>query len=357
MKKEARLLRIGVLGCGPIAQIAHFEACHKARNTELHAICDVAADLREKMAARWEPKAVYADYDQMLADPRVEAVVVAVADQFHVPLARKAVAAGKHVFVEKPMGVTVEECQTLRDEVRSAGVVLQVGHNRRFDPGVAFARTFIMDEMGPRLGLKAWYHDSAYRYTMTDNLQGLVVPSSETRKPEGDPKADRPRYLLLGHASHLIDTARWLGGDVLAVRARLREQSGNYCWFVDLDFADGCLGHVDLTVAVQGDFEEGFHVYGERGSARGQIYLAWFHKASVVECFSAADRVFRRPLGEDAHTYRLQLEGFADSVLHGAPLHGAGVEDGLAAMQALAAIAQSVQNGERVRLADATGGV
>ena len=49
--KEARLLRIGVLGCGPIAQVAHFESCAKARNAELYAICDVADDLRERMAA------------------------------------------------------------------------------------------------------------------------------------------------------------------------------------------------------------------------------------------------------------------------------------------------------------------
>ena len=49
--KEDRLLRVGVLGCGPIAQAAHFESCTKARNASLYAICDVADDLRERMAA------------------------------------------------------------------------------------------------------------------------------------------------------------------------------------------------------------------------------------------------------------------------------------------------------------------
>src|SRR6185436_4445829 len=108
--KESRLLRVGVLGCGPIAQFAHFDACRKARNAELYAICDSAEDLRNKMAAIHEPKQVYADYDKMLADPQVEAVIVAVADQFHVPLCLKAVEAGKHVLVEKPLGTSVEEC-------------------------------------------------------------------------------------------------------------------------------------------------------------------------------------------------------------------------------------------------------
>src|SRR5688572_24503274 len=98
--KEACLLHIGVLGCGPIAQIAHFDACRKARNAELYAICDVADDLRAKMVAIHEPRVTYRDYEEMLADPQVEAVIVAVADQYHVPMALKAVEAGKHVLVE-----------------------------------------------------------------------------------------------------------------------------------------------------------------------------------------------------------------------------------------------------------------
>src|SRR5437588_200345 len=86
MKKESRLLRLGVLGCGPIAQFAHFDACRKARNVELYAICDLAEDLLEKMAAVHEPRVTYRGYEQMLADPQVEAVLVATADQFHVPI-------------------------------------------------------------------------------------------------------------------------------------------------------------------------------------------------------------------------------------------------------------------------------
>src|SRR5215211_2882927 len=105
MKKESRLVRIGILGCGPIAQSAHFDACRKARNAQLYAICDLAQDLVAKMAAIHEPNVTYLDYDAMLADAQVEAVIIATADQFHVPLASKALAAGKHVLVEKPLGV------------------------------------------------------------------------------------------------------------------------------------------------------------------------------------------------------------------------------------------------------------
>lgn len=104
MKKEDRLLRVGVLCCGPISQAAHLDACLKARNAELYAVCDLARDLVEKMAARFEPRRTFTDYEAMLADPALEAVLVAIADQFHVDAALRALDAGKHVLIEKPLG-------------------------------------------------------------------------------------------------------------------------------------------------------------------------------------------------------------------------------------------------------------
>lgn len=355
LEKEQRLLRIGLLGCGPIAQIAHFDACRKARNVELYAICDVADDLRERMRLIWEPRVAYSDYGQMLADPLVEAVIIAVADQFHVALAMQAIEAGKHVFIEKPLGVGVEECEQLRQRSRDSRLVAQVGNNRRFDPGIAFAKRFVDDELGSRISLKAWYYDSAYRYSMTDNLQPIVWKSAGAKRPEGNPKSDRRRYYLLGHGSHLVDSARMFGGAITSIRARLIERQGTYSWFLSVAFADGSLGHLDLTIAIQGDFEEGFMIYGEHGSVKGHVFLPWYHKSSVVECFSEKDRVFRRPLGEDAHTYKLQLEGFADTILTGKPQHGATIEDGLAAIRALVAISRSVETGQEIRLDHVTG--
>src|SRR5580658_10553727 len=168
MNKEPRLLRVGVLGCGPISQIAHFEACRKARNAELYAVCDAAQDLVAHAVAAHEPKVACHKFEDMLADPKVEAVIIGVADQFHVSLARQAVAAGKHVLVEKPLGVSIEECEALRSELQGTKWIFQVGNNRRFDPGVAFAHRFIEEEMGRLMALKAWYYDSTFRYTMTD---------------------------------------------------------------------------------------------------------------------------------------------------------------------------------------------
>ena len=355
--EQERCLRVGVLGCGPIAQAAHFEACRRARNAELDAICAVAEDLVARMAAIHQPRATYASYEPMLADPLVDAVIVATADQFHVSAALQALEAGKHVLVEKPLGVNVAECEAVRERAKATGLVLQVGTMKRFDPGIAFARQFIAEEMGQLLALKAWYCDSTYRYAMTHNLQPLIVRSARAKRPEGDPRADRRRYYLLGHGSHLVDTARFLAGEIGAVRARLIEKFGAFCWFVEIEFADGSLGHLDLTIAVRMDWHEGFQVYGEHGSVVAKTYNPWYLKSSDVECFSVRDGAYRRVLGADAHVYRLQVEGFADAILDGVPMRGADVDDGVAAVRALVAISRSTLSGEWTRLADVTGAV
>src|SRR5215469_5640724 len=76
MKKSPDPVRIGVLGCGMISQAAHFESCQKAKNARLYAICDAADDLRNRMAQIWEPEVAYSQYEEMLADPQVEAVII-----------------------------------------------------------------------------------------------------------------------------------------------------------------------------------------------------------------------------------------------------------------------------------------
>jgi predicted dehydrogenase len=293
-----------------ISQAAHFESCQKARNARLYAICDTADDLRNRMTQVWEPEVAYSQYDELLADPKVEAVIIGIADQFHVSAAVRAIAAGKHVLVEKPLGVSVEECVHLLEVKRTApNLILRVGSMKRFDPGVAFARRFIDQEMGNRLALKAWYCDSTSRYTETDNLQPLIVKSAKAKRPQGDPKANRESYYLLGHGSHLVDTARFLGGEIVRVHAKLVKKYDAY----------------------------------------------WYLRSAEVECFSLRDGQFKRVLGEDAHFYRLQVESFADAVRGEDTFPAAGIEDGLAAVKTLRAIQLSVQKEEPVSVPDATG--
>ena len=228
---------------------------------------------------------------------------------------------------------------------------------KRFYAGLQSARQFFDGEMGEMLALKAWYCDSTHRYALTDAVQPVIFKSAAAMRPPADPKADLQRYYMLAHGCHLLDTARYLGGEILEVDARLRQRFGAYCWFVDVAFSSGALGHLDLTVAVRMDWHEGLQIYGQNGSILARTYNPWLYKTSEVDIFHESTGTTTRVLGSDGHFYRRQLEAFADSILNAAPVTGADVGDGLASVQGMVAIAQSVRTGQPVRLAGVTGGL
>ncbi|MEP3278874.1 MAG: Gfo/Idh/MocA family oxidoreductase [Stappiaceae bacterium] len=348
-------LNIGVLGCGQIAQSGHFEAVGKASNARLHAICDVADDLRERMAATHAPEKAYSDYDRMLADPQLDAVIIATSDAFHVAASIRALEAGKHVLCEKPIAMGLKETEQLAEVVNKTGKTLQVGHMKRYDIGLQEAHQFVREEMGEMVALKAWYCDSTHRYPMTDAVQPLIVTSKNARKPSENPKADLQRYYMLAHGSHLVDTARYFAGDLVSVNARLSNKRGMYCWFIDVEFANGALGHLDLTVAVRMDWHEGLSIYGQNGSVNAKTYNPWYYRSSDVEIFHEKTASTVRPLGADGHFFRRQVEGFAKCILDNSPMTGADISDGLASVRAMLAIAQSVKSGAPVKLADVSG--
>lgn len=349
-------LRIGVLGAGPIAQFGHFEACAKASNAELYAICDVAEDLAERMAITHDAGHVFTDYDAMLADPNVDGVIVATSDPFHVPMSIKALEAGKAVLSEKPLGINVEDVLHLEAAVERTGGYLQVGHMKRFDPGIEAAKAFIDTRMGDIQALKAWYCDSTHRYTNTDAVQPLPIRSANARKPAGDPKADKQSYFMLAHGSHLVDLMRHLAGEITSVSARLSEKFGAYCWFVDVEFANGTLGHMDLTVAVRMDWHEGFQMYGEHGAVLAKTFNPWYYRSSEVDIFDEETASTTRVLGADGHFFKRQVEGFARAA-RGEPTQAAGIVDGVQSVKVMAAIRQSVASGMPVDVASAAGAV
>ena len=357
MSDEKAKLRIGVLGCGPISQAAHFESCTKANNAELYAICDSAADLRDRMAAMWAPKVAYNDYHEMLADENVDAVIIATTDAFHVQLALMALQAGKHVLCEKPLGINVEECEELVQAVKSSGCVFQVAHMKRYDGGIQAAHDFIQQEMGSLVAYKGWYCDNSHRYTVTDAVQPKMITSTAKRKPSVDPKSDLQRYYMLAHGSHLVDTASYLAGEITEVEARFIHRGGVHCWFMDVAFANGTLGHLDLSVGVRMDWHEGFQIYGENGSILGKTYNPWLFKSSDVDIFHENGAFWRRPLAADGHFYRRQVEAFADTILQNGQITGTTVEEGLYIVKTMAAIGESVRTGRAVTVAHSKGEV
>ena len=87
----------------------------------------------------------------------------------------------------------------------------------------------------------------------------------------------------------------------------------------------------------------------------GKTYNPWYYKSSEVDIFKESDGETHRVLGADGHFYRRQMEGFADTILNGTPQSGADIEDGIASVRAMVAIAESARSRQPVRLADVAG--
>ncbi len=356
--KEDHCLKIGILGCGIICQAAHLIGSSKARNIHLQAICDVAEDLLHKMATIYEPDSIYSDYVKMLEDPEVEAVVIGIGDQFHVPCAKQAILAGKHVFLEKPMGVSIEECQELKELAEEKGLLLQIGHMKRYDEGLQYAKKFKEERLGEITTYKGWYCDSVGRYILTDNVMPVLYSSEAMKKPAGNPKAVLDRYYLLGHGSHLFDTAIYFMGVIESISARYVHKESLHSWLIDCNFESGAIGTLDLTVAIAQQWHEGCEIYGTAGTIYAKIFNPWEFRSSVVECHDKSTNTSTTPAAYDGQFYRRELEGFADSIRNGTPCTGATAEDGMMVMRALIATYRSAQEGGKwITVKDVAGGL
>jgi predicted dehydrogenase len=137
----ARRLKIGIIGCGAIAQVQHLPHLRElADEFEIAGLCDLSRGLVDWLGEEYgvPPARRFTDYRAML-DSDVEAAIVCPSGS-HAPASIAAAERGKHVFVEKPMCVTVREAEAMATAAERAGVVLMVGYMKRHEPAYRFAR-------------------------------------------------------------------------------------------------------------------------------------------------------------------------------------------------------------------------
>lgn len=334
-------LRLAVIGCGKVAQNVHLPALAKGSRCELVAVCDASREVAEAVGRRYAIDRVYDDVGDVLADDEVDAVLVAVGDPQHVAVTTRALEAGKHVLVEKPLGISAAECRPLRDVVLRTGRTLQVGVMKRHDPGLAYAKDAIAN-LGPLVSFSLWYRASADRYV--DESSGFlpVLRDENYRRPPY--KLDHQRYYLATHGAHLFDLVRFLLARPLNVQAALHVQEETYSWHALIRLEGGTVGDVELTVYVASDWSEGCDVFGERGRVSVRTPNPFYLRPSVVRVFDGSNAGWHQPTFESGDPYLRQLDAFAASVLDGAPIV-ADVNDGIAALELIEATSASVDAG------------
>ncbi|MBL7047742.1 MAG: Gfo/Idh/MocA family oxidoreductase [Candidatus Marinimicrobia bacterium] len=158
-------VKMGVLGCGSIADIAHFPSITKTKGMVLQAVCDSDEGRAKAAKDKWHAKEYYLDYKEMFANANLDGVVIATPNNLHRNQAIAAARAGVHVIVEKPMAITNEEAWDIVNTCKEAGVKLMVGCDRRFWTHNQWAKQLIEDGIiGNLLFSRASLHEHWYNY-------------------------------------------------------------------------------------------------------------------------------------------------------------------------------------------------
>ncbi|EOS68903.1 hypothetical protein C818_02779 [Lachnospiraceae bacterium MD308] len=124
------MYRAGIIGCGKIAQLRHIPEYAVRTDVQLAGFYDKNTVRAKELAERYGAQN-YSSYEEMLNDPEIDVVSVCTANHSHAEIAIAALHAGKHVLCEKPMAVTLKECERMEEEAQKSGKYLMIGHNQR----------------------------------------------------------------------------------------------------------------------------------------------------------------------------------------------------------------------------------
>jgi phthalate 4,5-cis-dihydrodiol dehydrogenase len=254
--KPAVPIRLGIVGLG-IAGAVMVHAAARYPGFRIVAAAEPQPAPREAFARDFDATA-HDDVRRLCDDPAVDAVYIATPHQFHAEHASLAAAAGKHIILEKPMALTLADCDAVIAAVEKAGVHLVVGHTHAFDPAIRAMRALIASGELGRLGMIASWNYTNYLY--------------RPRRPE-ELDTSQGGGILFNQVPHQVDIARLLGGGLVkSVRAHAggldpaRPTEGHAVAF--LAFEDGAAASLVYSGY---DFFDGDELHGwisERGGPK-----------------------------------------------------------------------------------------
>ncbi|MFT3797687.1 Gfo/Idh/MocA family protein [Microbacterium sp.] len=348
-------MRVIMVGCGRIAQIAHLVAIDRVESVELVAVVDPSAELGRRVAQRWGGVPSFTATADAYRDIVADAVVLAVPDRMHAPLAREAMDAGLHVLVEKPLAGGISDAEAMRDAAVETGRVLRVGNMRRHDPGVVRAHEAVRDRIGEIISFSAWYRPSIFD---TDEFWQNIIKDPQITTLEAGFKSDKDRYWPYTYGSHLWDTVRFVLGDVASVTTSFHRIGTHASWQSLIALRGGAIGTADLTCYEHGDGGEGLHVRGTEGTVTLDLHNPFLWRAADVSVHTDADRLVHVSPLTYANAYERQLRSFEAAV---AAVTGTGdaegtwgrpatPDDGVRTVRLIEAMRQSVDTGARVEL-------
>ncbi|ONK21509.1 Gfo/Idh/MocA family oxidoreductase [Siminovitchia sp. FSL H7-0308] len=207
-----KTIQVGIIGCGTIAKIRHLPECRDNEHVTIFGVCDVNEERVQKFARTYRTKA-FANYEDMLNDPALDAVIISLPHHLHAPAAIYAARAGKHILVEKPIATNLNDACAIVETAKANGVKLMVAHNQRFVPSHKQAKKLIAERaIGRIYSFQATFgHSGPEQWSIDGNDCFYTQPKQEGFGVLGDlaiHKIDLIQFLL---QAKIVDVQSMIG--------------------------------------------------------------------------------------------------------------------------------------------------
>lgn len=294
---------VGLIGAGRIGSFHGETVARRLVDADLVAIADPAPDAAAKLAKNLEVDTAYTDIADLLAHPGLEAVIIATPARFHTNVLVQAAEAGKAIFCEKPMALTLDEADRATAAAKAAGVPLQVGFNRRWDQAFAEGRTAI----------------DAGKIGTPQLIRSL------TRDPGpfgADPEKIPLWTIFYETLIHDFDTLLWLNPgarpvEVYAAADALVRPDSRDKGFLDTAVVTIRFDNGSVAVA-EANFSAlyGYDIRGEVFGSAGMVTMGDVRRSSMTlfDANGVSNDTWRRDTDHFIHGYTAQLASFVRSV-------------------------------------------
>lgn len=327
------LVTWGILGAGYIARVAMAPALNSLPGARLLAIAASDRDRAKALATENGVERVYGDYGALLADPDIQCVYIALANDQHREWTERAAAAGKHVLCEKPLGRDAAEAQAMWMACERAGVALMEALMYRFHPRTGEALRLIADgAIGEPRDVEA-----SFCFTIADQTNYRLRP-------------EQGGGALLDVGGYCVTAARFvLGGEPrdASATARYAPSGADLAVSALLDFGQGRAAHITCAFDA-GEYQRVTVVGSAAAMELPYAFTAWrndpapilIHRGKSTETIQA----------ERANPYARMAEAFGMAATTGQPVPYQ-LEESLAVARALDATARAARSGQRQRVA------